>query len=47
MPHYHFNTLDTAKRLESVGFSWEQAFAIVRVIAGRWFNFLVLVSFLS
>lgn len=33
MPHYHFNTLDMAKRLESAGFSWEQASEIVRVIA--------------
>lgn len=33
MQHDHFNTLDMAKRLESAGFSWEQATEIVRVIA--------------
>jgi hypothetical protein len=33
MPHYHFNALDMAKRLESAGFSWEQSSEIVRVIA--------------
>ena len=33
MAHYHFDTLEMAKRLQSAGFSEEQAREVVRVIA--------------